>query len=784
MGENIVLKAMSCPNCGANLKAVNTTDSIICVYCGSTVVPVKETPISMQRNAFGGMGGSIKIEGMKTPSSALAYMELFFEEYDWDAFAYSQTLSIAEIDKLVGSLKASATDDKKTWFACFNALSIPFAKKMEGCKKVLSTAVIEYKKNSFDAYSKFDAYKRIVAMILKSKDGVVEELEKILINAQKYGAVETELGWYRTYISYIGSLPEVVVYNTIEDVPEIKKYNEEKNAEIVAFLAADGINAESEYDKAKALIADEKYVEALSILKRLNGYADSNAIIKVIDKLHLIFDIIDVNGKLYYIKKVTEDNTLSIYPANGQKISNKPILEKISKIFTNYANILYFVDNNGFIRSFHLSKNSGGKIYETRVLNNKVFVYGKRVFALVEKQRHANAGVGDVIEIDLCNGKNKILIENVKTIVSLRKDKLIYKAVKKNVKTSNGVVDKEVTSIININTGDILELGTKNVDIEGFIDNGVVYTQKAPNNYNKNLYFKSFVETEPERLIEQNIFKFCDIMAGKLFYYVGNYKVQSLININCDGSGRRECPLYVSELLFEQGGWLYFIRKAGYNAILCKSRIDGSDFSVIAADIDKFIEIKNGYLYYLDDASKLMRVRMDGSNLQVLCDDVEEVLVVNDDKIVFLSVDGRVKAQVDGLEQCKIVKSIYAVDFNGGGKIKLAYNVEDAKKYNENTVYYVALEEIKSSYDVLNRNCKILYSLNIETYEYTKLLELVMEGMKNKSIISIIFAILTLLCFVISFVICGENNAESSVGFIISGIVLLILSFVFRAKKS
>ena len=72
---------------------------------------------------------------------------------------------------------------------------------------------------------------------------------------------------------------------------------------------------------------------------------------------------------------------------------------------------------------------------------------------------------------------------------SLRGNKLIYKTVKKNVKTSNGVVDKEVTSIININTGDILELGTKNVDIEGFIDNGVVYTQKAPNNYNKNLSF-------------------------------------------------------------------------------------------------------------------------------------------------------------------------------------------------------------------------------------------------------------------------------------------------------
>lgn len=42
MQEKITLKAMRCPSCGGNLKAENSTDPIVCVYCGDTIVPVKK----------------------------------------------------------------------------------------------------------------------------------------------------------------------------------------------------------------------------------------------------------------------------------------------------------------------------------------------------------------------------------------------------------------------------------------------------------------------------------------------------------------------------------------------------------------------------------------------------------------------------------------------------------------------------------------------------------------------------------------------------------------------
>ena len=149
MAEKVNLKIMKCPTCGASLKAANGNDTITCVYCGNSIVPVAEaTPVAQNENVSGGFSGVLKVEGIKTSSSALAYIEQYFEEYDWEAFAYAQTLSVSEIDKLAGSLKVSSADDKNTWFACFKAVSVPFVHKIEGCKQILSSVINEYKKDN------------------------------------------------------------------------------------------------------------------------------------------------------------------------------------------------------------------------------------------------------------------------------------------------------------------------------------------------------------------------------------------------------------------------------------------------------------------------------------------------------------------------------------------------------------------------------------------------------------------------------------------------------------
>ena len=139
------LKLMKCPTCGASLKAENEKDVIVCVYCGNSIVPVTEVAAPVIKNTEVGFGGVLRVEGIKTSSSAVAYMEQFFEEYDWDSFIYAQGLSIKTIDELVASLNTSSADDKNTWFAYVKALLVPFAHKVEGCRALLEKVIEEYK---------------------------------------------------------------------------------------------------------------------------------------------------------------------------------------------------------------------------------------------------------------------------------------------------------------------------------------------------------------------------------------------------------------------------------------------------------------------------------------------------------------------------------------------------------------------------------------------------------------------------------------------------------------
>lgn len=789
MSEKVNLKIMRCPTCGAGLKAANGTDTITCVYCGNSIVPVTETtPATQKETISGGFSGVLKVEGIKTSSSALAYIEQFFEEYDWEAFTYAQTLSVAEIDKLANSLKVSSADDKNTWLVCFKAISVPFIQKIAGCKKILPSVIEEYKKDNLDAYSKFDAYKRIASMISSRKNGIVANLEKISANAAKYGASSTEVSGLNAEIDNIKNLAVAEIYEDVENIPEVKTFINEKNAKIAEALAAQGINAENEYARAKALIEEKNYVEALNILLSLNGYSDTNALADKLDKYYLISDVLEIEGVLYYFKKdSSEYDTLSLYPTVDGKIAEKAIIKGIGKIITNYADILYYLDSSNKLKKYNLATKIEEKIYDKSLDKKSIYVYGRKVFLLANKDGEYSSQKHDLVELNLATGEVRTVLENIKAIASLTGNKMIYTISQKINSESSDYESsnyKTLTNIINIDTMDIVELGTKKVSIEGFIDNYVVYTQVSPNEYNKNLYIKALNSEEPEKLIEQNIYKFCDIIANKLFYYIGNSRNQSLININCDGSERKEWPLYISDVLFEQGGWLYFIRKAGYNSILCKSRLDGGKFSIIAADIEKFIDIKNGYLYYINDVSTLVKVRMDGSNLQELCDDVETVLSVKEDKIIFVSIDDRITTGSFEQTTTKIVKSIYAVDFSGSGKIKLAYNIKNAKEYDENTVYYIAAKEIKSSYDQLDKQLDVLYNVDVETNQVEKLLDLEVQQEGSKMSGFAIAMIIMAIAFFFAFIGFAAEAPGLGIFSLIAGFISLMVGVGIKASKN
>ena len=786
MAERIVLKKLECPSCGASLKAGNLKDPITCVHCENTFIPEEEVRTAPRNESVsgGGVGGILKVEGMRTPSSALAYIELLFEEYDWESFAYAQTLSIAELDKLADSLKVTSADDKNTWIACFKTIFVPFAHKIAGCKQILTSVIEEYKNDNLDAYSKFDAYKRVAAMVTVRKNRILEKLEKILAKAAKYGASDEEVSNLKADVDTIRNAAAVSVYNNIEEIAEIKAYNDRKNAKIVEELAAEGINAEAAYSQAKALLAQKNYVGALNILLSLRGYSDTKTLADKIDKYFLISDVVEIEGNLYYYKdRNAEEETFDLHPTVNGKIAEKPIIKNMGKIITNYADILYYLDGNGKLKKYNLSSREETKIFD-KALQKRLFVYGRKIFALANKDGDfGENGRFDVIALDVKTGVVTTVLTDINGIVALYGNKMIYTMTRKVAQGEDVNTYKTFTNILNVDTMVTVGLGTRKVNVEGFGENYVVFTRVSPNNYNRNLYIKPLDKEAPEKLIEKNIFKFCAIIKDKLFYYIGNSRNQTLININRDGTGRREWQSFISSVLLEQGGWVYFIRRSGYNSVLCKSRLDGSQYSVVASDIDTFIRIKNGYLYYVNDEAALVKVRMDGTNWQKLCDDVETVLTIREDKVVFVSVDDRIT--VNNYEQITTqkVKSIYAVDFSGSGKIKLAYNIINAKYYDENTIYYVdAKDTVVSSAGVDSmETTRTLYRLDVDAVNEVKLLEMAVEAEeKSVSGFTIAMIIMSLAFFFALMGFAGEAGGFAAfcmVAGVISGIVGLGLKF-------
>ena len=780
MAEKMNLKSMKCPTCGAPLKVENGNDTIVCVYCGNSIVPVNEAAPVQNEAVSGGAGATLKvaIEKINTSSSALAYIEQFFEEYDWEFFAYAQSLSINEIDKLARNLKTTSADDKNTWIVCFKAAFVPFVHKVEGCKEILESVIEEYKKDSLDAYSKFDAYKRIAIMISAQKNNIVSNLEKLSEKAKKYGASEEELKAMQDDVNTVKNIADVVVYNSIEDISEIIAFNEEKTAKIVKSLAEKGIDAEAEYNRAKQLISEQKYVEALSLLLSLDGYLDTNALIEKIDKYYLISDVLEVEGKLYFFRKSPNDPSVNnLYYTKDGSITDRVVISNIGMIITNYADIIYYLDGSKKLKKYNLSTNKMEQIHKSFIKKDEVFVYGRKVYLLAYNSgstaSYANYTTStanyDLIELDISTGNVKVVVEAIKEIVSRTDNKMVYIQAKKRA-GSESDFDKLV-NVINLDTMQIVEFGAKKITIEGFVNDYAVYTQDSPNKYNKNLYIKSLVSDEPEKLVEANIYRFCDLINDKIFYYIGNSRNESLIIADYDGSDRKEWPLYISDILFEQAGWLYFTRKSGYNSVLCKSRLDGSRFSIIASDIDKFIDFKNGYLYYINFASTLVKVRLDGSNLQELCDDVQDVLSVKEDKIIFVSLDDRLNQSAMEQLTNKVVKSIYAVDFSGNGKIKLAYNVKTAKTYDDNTVYYIAGQDIKASYNKLSKNAEYLYKIDVETNQTEELLKLQLPVIEQEKMSKLTIALIVMGISVF----LGILFLSAGVAFL--GIVSMLVSF-------
>ena len=286
MEKKIELKVMRCPTCGGELKVEKENTLVECVYCGNTVTPIvvsSETAVGFQSG-----NGFVKIDGIKTASSALAYLELFLEEYDWFYFTFDEGITIPELERISETLKTTSADNYETWQFCFRATLEPFARKCEQCGGLVKLIIDRYREDDPDAYSLFDAFKRVSVSLRNSVSAVVEKLNKYYSLAKKYGADDKTLGTLRAQFSELKSKMVLPKYEKIDDIPEILAYNNEKDARTKLELSSKGIDADHVYDTAMQYKEMGETAKALDAFLSLGNFKDSARLVKELKSENIV----------------------------------------------------------------------------------------------------------------------------------------------------------------------------------------------------------------------------------------------------------------------------------------------------------------------------------------------------------------------------------------------------------------------------------------------------------------------------------------------------------------
>ena len=770
---------LKCKSCGGTMEYKSGAVDIECFYCGKNylISDFKDTPEPQTSSVTEiNVQSSVRIEGISSAASAVAYIDEYIEDYDWDSYVTARDFEISELNRVVAKMKSSYADDKNTWISAYNVLYVTYKKKVEGCYSLIREIIAEYSADNDDIYTKFDSYKLVAAAVKKKYEKTVEQLDRYTAKAGKYGAEEAELASLKERTAELKVVESLKEYESINEIPAVAKAMESENRRIAAELAAQGINADMAYERAIALEKSGKHAVALNLLYNLKGYKDSAAIASRINKYFSIDDVLEIAGKLYFYKREEDSygtTIFSLYPLKDGMIDSEALIKDIIKVVENFADKLYYINTEGHLRCYDFSAAADTEISDESFDASKVFYPKKpgKIYLYDE---------AEVYELDLFSGSIKVHCDMDFEVKYWDKENLV-------IQKFEEVNDKQSVCIVrelDIATLEYTDLyvGTEpsKMDIEAFYKGNVIYTVCNPDESNRELYIKKLRDTSKARLLEANILRFIRMGNDRVFYSIGSDRRSTLITLDLNDNTRCQMVSYIDNVLYQKGDWVYFTRKSGSNSVLCRCRVDGSKYTFIADKIKKTVEFKNGYLYYINTKNSLICVRMDGTNSKHLCNNVEFEPVLRDDKLVFTSSD-----YMDG-ENKKY--SIYAVDHERGGLIKLAYDIKHVKAFDKDMMYFINSRECPqtpgeaTTYDSngneVKRYIETLYRIDLNTNTTEQLMILETIEAEKKSYLALLIAICLVVMFVLGCI------AESWGLILISLIGVLVGAAVLYYKRT